>query len=201
MTVRIAITPTSGGILDRLQEERMKYFTVILVLAVAFFPVNTFASCPDVHPEIFGPGTGTTLFSFDTSCASTSGDVSGTTMSCYSWAGHQWDLGSGSVDYSMTVPSGYGGPHFSVSIYVDFSDPGSYSSNSISATVIVWHNGSPSSNSFFFHNGTQGSMGCDLVGSGYFSAADGDTIEVSMTGTKYSSGATMKIAPPYIFAD
>ena len=176
----------------------MKYVSVVLAVAVALLPASSFAGCPDRHSICCGYD----YFTFDTSCASTSGSVNTATLSCYSWDAYQWN-GSGSVDYQMTVPSDLGTLNtWSVSIYVDFDDPEAYSGDVVSATVIVWHNGRPSyTNSFFFHDGTQGSLSCDIFGSGYFTASAGDTIEVSMTGSNYYSyyGTSMKISTPFIF--
>ena len=61
----------------------------------------------------------------------------------------------------MTVPSDLSSTPWTVRIYVDFSDSGSSSSNAISASVTVRHNGSVShSDGFFFHDGSQGSLSC-----------------------------------------
>ena len=179
----------------------MKRIVTTVVIAVLLSPAGSlFAACPDFHQEIFGGGSGGTSFwSFDTSCASTSGNVSDGTMSCYTWPANQFTTGSGSADYSMTVPTGHGGSTWSVSIYVDFDDPSGYSANGLSASVTVWHNGTVShSDGFFIHNGNQGSMSCSLVGTSQFSVSDGDTIDVSYNATNYN-GATMKITPPNIF--
>lgn len=172
----------------------MKYVTVVLVIALVLFPGSLFAACPDqsVVPHAV-------LFSFDTSCASTSGNVSSTTMWC-SYPAYSFDTGSGSADYSMTVPSGFSGNNFSAQVYVEFSDPNSYSGNAVSATVFVYHNNSLSSyNTFLQHDGTQGSLSCQLVDTGLFSASPGDTIEVQITATKYNSNATIQVSTPYIF--
>ena len=172
----------------------MKYVTAVLAIALIVFPGSLFASCPDqtTVPQAV-------LFSFDTSCASTSGDVSSTTMWC-SYAAHSFDTGSGTADYSMTVPSGFSGNHFSAQVYVEFSDPNSYSGNAVSVTVFVYHNNSLTSyDTFVQHDGTQGSLSCQLIDTGLFSASPGDTIEVSMTATKYNSNATIQVSTPYIF--
>ena len=180
----------------------MKYVSVVLAFAVALFPAGAFAACPDENgPYQIGNITYYT-FTFDTSCASTSGDVETSTLSCYNWAAYEWDPNNGSVDYSMTVPTGRGGSHWSVSIYVDFDDPHAYQQSGISATVYVWHNASLSSyETFFTHNGNQGSLSCNLFGSSEFSVQDGDTVEVSMTGANYYYDTTMKISTPIIFTD
>jgi hypothetical protein len=160
---------------------------------------SAFAACPDRNEYGLFPGN-YTVFSFDTSCGSRSGNVSTGTMSCNSWPADQFDVGSGTVDYDMTVPSDRSGNHWSVQTYVDFNDPSSYSANGLSASVIVRHNGSVSySGTIFIHTGDQGSMSCELVGTGYFSASPGDDIQVSYTGVNYTSGTTMRITPPLVF--
>ncbi len=172
----------------------MKYVRMLLAVAVLIYPVTSaFASCPDRYDL------SSTFFFFDTSCGSRSGDISTGTLSCNSSA-DQFDLGSGSVDYSMTVPSDLSSAPWGLHIYVDFSDSGSYSLNGISASVVVRHNGNVSyADGFFFHDGSQGSLSCQQIDSSSFTAYPGDTITVTYTGTKYTSGATMKISPPTIF--
>jgi hypothetical protein len=174
----------------------MKYATAVLAIALIVFPGNLVASCPDQSTVPHA-----VLFSFDTSCASTSGDVSSTTMWC-SYPAHSFDTGSGTADYSMTVPSDtvFSGNHFSAQVFVEFSDPNSNSGNAVSVTVFVYHNNSLSSyDTFVQHNGTQGSLSCQLISTGLFSASPGDTIEVSMTATKYNSNATIQVSAPSIF--
>jgi hypothetical protein len=178
----------------------MKYIGVLMAVALLLAPLSASATCPDRHDYILWPG-GYSVFFFD-GCGSYSGSAGTGTMSCYGWSGDQIYYGSGSVDYSMTVPSDTSsGTHpWSVRIYVDFSDPYTYSLNGISASVIVRHNGSVThSDSFFIHNGNQASMGCDMVNSSSFDASPGDSIEVSYGGVNYTAGTVMRMTPPMIF--
>lgn len=178
----------------------MKHIVMTLAIAVLLSPITSsaFAGCPDFHSEIYGPGGGTDDWTFDTTCASTSGNVSGGTMSCYSWPANQFGYGMSSADYSMTVPSGKGGSHWSVSSYVDF-DPNNYNANAVSGTVRVWHNGSVTySSNIFVQDGFGGTLYCNLFGTGYFTVSDGDTVEVEYDANNYGGG-TIKVTPPIIF--
>jgi hypothetical protein len=180
----------------------MKYIAAALALAVALFPAGAFAGCPDQNGPYFCCGTGWYTFTFDTSCPTTSGNVAATTMWCYGSPAYQWNYGSGSVDYTMTVPAGMDGNNWSVSIYAEFSDPHAYSGDAVSATVYVYHNGSVTyAQNFFIHQGDQGSLSCSLYGSNAFSVVGGDTIEVYMGGQNYYSDATMQITTPTIFSN
>jgi hypothetical protein len=170
-----------------------------VVIAVLLSPINSaFAGCPTQSSEIYGPGGGTDLWSFDTTCASTSGNVSDGTMSCYSWPANQFGYGMSSAVYSMTVPTGYGGSTWSVSSYVDF-DANGYNPNAVSGTVRVRHNGSVTySANLFVQDGFGGSLYCNLFGAGYFSVSDGDTIEIEYDANNYGGG-TIKVTPPIVF--
>jgi hypothetical protein len=178
----------------------MRNLALLLVLAVALFPASAFASCPDQTGPYYVWYGSYYVFTFDPSCASTSGSTWTTTFSTCSVATDGYQFGSGTVDYSMTVPTGMGGNHWQVELVADMNDPSSYSLDGMSATVIVWHNGSPTVNTIFIHNGNQGSLSCQFESYYYFSAADGDTIEVSESTVNYTS-ATMKMSPPTIFSN
>lgn len=178
----------------------MKYVSLLLVVALAVFPVNAFAGCPtQTGPYYSGPFAWFD-FDFDTSCASTTGNVSTATLSCFSFPSYQWNYGSGSADYQMTVPINVYS-NFSVSVFVDFSDPHSYSGDAIAATVIAMHGSSVThTETIFIHQGNQGSLSCTRFDSSTFSASAGDTIEVVLTGQSYYSDATMQISTPIVFS-
>jgi hypothetical protein len=173
----------------------MRSMRLLVVAAILMFPMtNAFATCPD-RQDIFLSN----FFFFDTSCGSRSGYVSTTSQSCQILGADQFNVGSGSVDYSMTVPNDLSGSPWMVQIFVDFNDPSTYSLNGISASVTVVHNASVShSEGFFFHNGNEGSLSCERFTSSTFSAYPGDTITVSYSGVNYTSGTTMKISAPTI---
>ncbi|HXH92556.1 MAG TPA: hypothetical protein VNN25_13320 [Thermoanaerobaculia bacterium] len=178
----------------------MKYVSVLLAIILAVFPASAFANCPTQTGQYYSGPFSWYEFSFDTSCASTTGNVSAATLSCFSLPSYQWDYGSGTVDYQMTVPSNVFS-NFSVAVFVDFSDPHSYSGDAISATVTAMHNSTVThSETFFIHQGNQGSLSCTRFDSSSFTASAGDTIEVVMTGQSYYSDATMQISTPVVFS-
>jgi len=178
----------------------MKYVSVLLVVVLAVYPASAFASCPTQTGPYQIAFYSWYDFDFDTSCASTSGNVSTATLSCFSFPGYQWNYGSGTVDYQMTVPINVYN-NFSVAVYVDFSDPHSYSGDAIAATVIAMHNTTVTHmETIFIHQGNQGSLSCTRFDSSSFTASPGDTIEVVMTGQSYYSDATMVISTPIVFS-
>jgi len=178
----------------------MKYVSLLLVIILAVFPASAFASCPtQTGPYATGPFYWY-VFDFDTSCATTTGNVSTATLSCFSLPSYQWNYGSGTADYQMTVP-GNVYSNFSVAVYVDFSDPHSYSGDAIAATVIAMHNTTVTHmETIFIHQGNQGSLSCTRFDSSSFTASAGDTIEVVLTGQSYYSDATMQISTPVVFS-
>ncbi len=177
----------------------MKRIVMTLVIAVLISPVSSaFAGCPTQSYEIFGPGNGTDLWQWDTTCASTSGNVMNGTMSCYGWTGNQFGYGMSSATYSMTVPTGYGGTTWSVSTYVDFN-ANNYNPNAVSGTVRVYHNGSVTySSNLFVQDGFGGSLYCNLFGTSYFTVSDGDTVEIEYDANNYGGG-TIIVTPPTVF--
>ncbi len=172
----------------------MKYLRILLALSLLLYPMTSaFATCPD-REELFL----TSFFFFSTSCGSESGNVADVS-SCASYGSNQFNVGSGSVDYSMTVPSDLSGYPWMVQLWVDFNDPSAYSLNGIFASVTVRHNGSVSYyETIFIHNGNQGSLSCERYTSSFFTAYPGDDIQVSYGGVNYTYGTTMKISAPII---
>jgi hypothetical protein len=178
----------------------MKYVSMLLVVTLALFPANAFATCPAQTGPYLSGFTYWYDFDFATSCAVTNGAVTAGSMWCYSTPAYSWDYGTGSVDYSMTVPSGVYS-HFSVSIFAEFSDPHTSSANAVSATVYCYHNNSVTySETFYLHQGNQGSLSCVRFDSGSFTASAGDTIEVVMGGQSYNYDTTMQISTPTIYS-
>lgn len=173
----------------------MRYLRLVVVAALLIFPLSAFASCPDRY-DLFS----TSFFFFDTTCGNRTGSISTSSLSCGTQGGaDQFGVYSGSVVYTMTVPSDLSGSPWAVFLYVDFNDPSTYSMNAISASVSVTHNGNVThSETIFIHAGNNGSLSCQGYNSSTFSASPGDTITVTYTGVNYTSGTTMKIAAPYI---
>jgi hypothetical protein len=178
----------------------MKYVSVMLVIALVVFPTSAFANCPTQTGPYYAGVWQWYDFDFDTSCASTTGTVSTATLSCSSLPSYQWNYGSGTVDYQMTVPINVYS-NFSVAVFVDFSDPHSYYGDAIAATVVAMHNTTVTHNeTIFIHQGNQGSLSCTRFDSSTFTASPGDTIEVVLTGQSTYSDATMQISTPTVFS-
>jgi len=171
----------------------MRYLRLVIVAALLMCSVSAFASCPD-RQDLFS----SSFFFFDATCGSRTGNVSTSTQSCQSRGADQFNYFSGQTVYSMTVPNDLSGSPWVAWVYVDFNDPNTYYMNGISATVSVENNGNVShTETIFIHNGNNGSLSCQQYYSSSFSASPGDTIKVTYTGVNYT-GATMKIAAPYI---
>lgn len=183
----------------------MKYVSLLLIALM--FSTSAFADCPTQTGPYYAGVWGWFDFDFDTSCASTTGNVSTTTLSCnstpwssYSLPAYQWNYFSGSVSYQMTVPINVFS-NFSVSVWVEFSDPHSDSGDAISATVYAMRNSTVTHlETIFIHGGNQGSLSCTRFDSSEFTASPGDTITVVMGGQTYNWDATMKISTPTIFS-
>jgi hypothetical protein len=177
----------------------MKYVTALIaIVAILIAPVG-FAACPDqAGPYCLWWGC-YYVFTFPTtSCASSSGGLSSTTLSCYSYPGYQF-TGTGYADYQMVVPTGMGGNQWSVEHYVDMNSTSH--SDWLYGIVTVTHNGTNTYSSMYFsHYGDQGGLSCSLAGSSFFSAADGDTITVE-TGGVNATSASMAQGTPIIFSN
>ncbi|HEX7678057.1 MAG TPA: hypothetical protein VF713_08040 [Thermoanaerobaculia bacterium] len=177
----------------------MKKVAVLIALVAILIGPAGFAACPDqAGPYCLWFGC-YYVFSFPTtSCASTSGSLTSTTLSCYSWPAYQI-TGTGYADYTMVVPTGMGGSHWSVEQYVDMNSTSH--SDWLYAVVLVIHNGTNTyAATYFSHTGDQGALSCQPEGSGFFSAADGDTIFVE-TGGVNSTSSTMAQGTPLVFSD
>ena len=83
----------------------MKHAAALIAVVAALAAPAAFASCPDQNgPYVMFWGSYYT-FTFDPSCASTSGSPSATTMWCYSSPAYQFD-GSSGVFQNHTDPAG-----------------------------------------------------------------------------------------------
>jgi hypothetical protein len=158
-----------------------------------------FAACPDQAGPYCLFGGCYYVFTYPTtSCASASGSLSSTTLSCYSYPAYAF-TGTGYADYQLVVPTGMGGSRWSVEQYVD-SNSTSHS-DWLYAIVTVTHNGTNTYSSMYFsHLGDQGALSCQVEASSFFSAADGDTITVE-TGGVNATSASMAQGTPIIFSN
>jgi hypothetical protein len=177
----------------------MKATKILFALAVVLMLApHTFASCPNRSRSVSpGPQIGSGWYNtFDVGCAST--DAITGWMTCYDWIGNFFAPGTYAY-YSMVVSAGAAHTGWYVTTWVDFVDYYANSMNGMAVGVRVWHNGSISyANTFFFHNGSQGSLSCYRIDSTSFSVEEGDTVEVYYSVDNYNN-ATIKIAPPVIF--
>ena len=179
----------------------MKYVTaVIAIAAMAILPLNAFAGCPTINGPYSCCGVVWYEYTWDTSCAGTTGSVSPATLWCYSTPAKQFGTGSSSVTYSHTLTSTDPvQPSWSVDLrYVEWSDPNNSIYNTLSATVSITHNGSTTSQTFYSINGTT-SQSCALSSYATFSATTGDTITVTINATIYNSNVTAQVGAPHVF--
>src|SRR5437588_12381455 len=99
----------------------MKYISLLISVALALFPMSSEAGCADFHnnggPGPTSPSCANAYYTFDLSCATTS-NVTTSTLSFCNYPAHQLSLGSGSIDYQMTVPSGHNSWFKDVQIHV-----------------------------------------------------------------------------------
>ena len=181
----------------------MKYITAVVAIAVmAIFPLNAFAGCPTINGPYSCCGTSWYDYTFDTTCAGTTGNVTSATLWCYSTPAKQFGTGSSSATYSFTIGANdpiLNANNWQVDLrYVEWSDPNSSIYNTLSATVSVTHNGSTTSNTFFSINGTN-TESCALSSYAVFSAVAGDSITVTINTTIYNSNVTAQVGAPHIF--
>ena len=177
----------------------MKTIRSIAICAVFLAAAGAYASCPNRASGLIGPSGITSGWydTFDTSCAST--DASTAEMSCYTWPSNSFTSSGTYASYSMVAPTGSGHTGWQVSTWVDFNDSTAHSRNALAVTVRVWHNSSISySSTFFFHDGTQGTLECTRIDSSGFTVADGDTVEVIYSVDNYDH-ATIRVSSPVIF--
>jgi hypothetical protein len=67
--------------------------------------------------------------------------------------------------------------------------------------VYCWHNNTLTySETFYIHQGNEGSLSCVRFDSDEFSASAGDTIQVLTGGQSYNYDTTMQISTPIIFS-
>lgn len=159
-----------------------------------------FAACPDITgPYCLFAGC-YYIYEQSPSCAGTTGNVSSTTLWCYSTPALQFGTGSSSATYSFVVgPNDPVSNNMTVDLrYVEWSDPNASIYNTLTATVSVTHNGSTSSQTFYSING-QTTQSCALSSYATFSAAHGDTITVTINTTIYNSNVTAQVGSPKIF--
>ncbi|HET7435865.1 MAG TPA: hypothetical protein VFN10_14250 [Thermoanaerobaculia bacterium] len=179
----------------------MKAIAAVLALVLVVVP-SAFAGCPTISGPYICCGTAWYQYSWSTSCAGTTGNVSNATMWCYSTPAKAFGTGSSSATYSYTI--GSSDPianHWSADLrYVEWSDPNGSASNTLSATLSVTHNGSTTSRTLFSVNG-QSSKSCSLEGTGAtnFDAAVGDTVTITINASIVNSNVTAQVGAPTLY--
>ncbi|HEX2062070.1 MAG TPA: hypothetical protein VHK90_15115 [Thermoanaerobaculia bacterium] len=173
----------------------MRYITaVIATFLMALFPVNAFAGCPTITGPTFCCGIYWYTYSFDTSCAGTSGSVSDTNMWCYNTPAKAFGTGSSSVTYSYTI--GASDPDlsgWSADLrYVEWYDPNGSIYNTLTATASITRNGSTTSNTFLSLNGTQ-SRSCSLEWVDLGNVQAGDTVTITINTSIFNSNVTAQV--------
>jgi len=179
-----------------------------LLAAILIFATNAEASCPSIY-QVSCCGNSWYEFDVDTTCVSTSGVSSTTLSACSSNPAYKYNPGVGnSATWSFVIPADgtpinggstyYRMAHWSVSVYVDFNSPTHSNWDNLSGTLQVYHNGSYTNYTIFNFNGAVSlSQSCTRKDVS-FSAVNGDTIIVYITGGGDSS-ATVKATYPTVF--
>lgn len=186
--------------------ERARPAAAILAVLLLLIP-NADASCPVIH-QVSCCGSSWYQFDVNSTCVTTSGVSSTTLASCSSYPAYKYNPGVGdSASWSFVVPAD-GTPiaggntywrlaHWSVEVYVDFASPTHSNWDNLSGTLQVYHNGFTTYSIFNFNGAISSSQNCSMQ-SVNFSAVNGDTITITITGGGDSS-ATVKAVYPIIF--
>ena len=179
----------------------MKTFIAVVAIAVtALFPVNAFAGCPTVTGPTFCCGFYWYTYTFDATCAGTSGNVSNTTMWCSSAGAKAYGTGSSSSTYSYTISSS--DPDLTTwsadMRYVEWYDPNNSIYNTMTITASVTRSGVTTSYNIVSLNGTQ-SRSCTLESTNIGSVNAGDTITITVNTTIYNSNVTAQTGQPMVF--
>jgi hypothetical protein len=171
---------------------------LFVAVAVAVAP-QLFATCPTAPTRHYIFPYTYDNYTPDTSCVSTSGSASATTLWCYSEPA--WAIGAlpAAISYEFTALDT---PLFwDADVMVEFDDPTNSATNYFEAWAFVYDPSTSTTTATLLYswNGTQGDISCQRVGNS-FSAASGDTIEIVVMAQKGSSGATIEISKPFIYA-
>lgn len=180
----------------------MRYVTaVIATVLMALFPINAFAGCPTITgPHACCGGYQWYTYTFDTSCAGTSGNVSDTNMWCYSTPAKAFGTGSSSATYSYTI--GASDPdlnNWTADVrYIEWYDPNGSIYNTMTVTASVTRGGTTTSYPILSVNGTQ-SRSCSLEYTNIGSVSAGNTVTVTISTTIFNSNVTAQAGRPLLF--
>jgi hypothetical protein len=177
---------------------------VLVVVSLSLAAGNAFATCPTPYtgPTFAGPNTWAT-YSQDQACYSTSGNVSSSSISCFTEPSWSFGSGTSSVSASFTVGANdwVGNPaHWEADSWIDFSSSGGTSADRIEFDVDVTHpNSTVSHYTVIYWSGVNGSLSsCNGAYWNYFTADVGDTITVTIAATN-SGSANIVATVPRIF--
>jgi hypothetical protein len=177
----------------------------VLVVSLSLAAGNVFATCPTPYtgPTFSGPYSWAT-YSQDQACYSTSGNVSSSSISCFTEPSWSFGSGTSSVSASFTVGANdwVGNPaHWEADSWIDFSSSGGTSADRIEFDVDVTHpNSTISRYTVIYWSGVNGSLSsCSGAYWNYFTADVGDTITITIAATN-SGSANIVASVPRIFS-
>ena len=176
-----------------------RQFSWFLLAAAVVVAPQLFVTCPTAPTRYYIFPYTYDNYTPDSSCVTTSGSASATTMWCYSTPAYSIGSLPAAISYEFTALED--ADWWDADVMVEFDDPTNAFTNYFEAWAFVYHPATSTTTSTLLYswNGTQGDISCQRVGSS-FSAVAGDTIEIVVMAQKGSSGATMQISKPHIFA-
>jgi hypothetical protein len=180
-----------------------------LSLVILFIAANASASCPTIY--LLGCcGTSYYTFNVDTSCITAQNLMTAQNNSC-SMSGYSSDGGySNYVEWTYVIPAD-GTPtanghyfyqlstNYSATVWVDFDSPDQTFYDSLSGTVTVTHNGTPTNYSILSLRGSSASTQICGRFDRNFTATNGDTIKLRINATKFGTGSTIVTSLPTVF--
>lgn len=176
----------------------------LAVLLFCLIAADAFAqSCPDIYGPVTVGSKMWYQYDIDDSCYSSSGSVTGMTVSCSGLEG--WQFGTGwvnAVEFTFEVGNEVLNPDaWEASSFVYFNDPNDSIYNDILFTVTVTHpNSTQDVYTILDWNGPDGDLnGCGSI-SGGFSADTGDDVTVRIESTRWYSTTTIQANGAPIFS-
>jgi hypothetical protein len=171
----------------------------LFVLVTAFIVPNAVAqTCPTAPTGPHESG-GQHWFDYspDSGCVSVSG-ASSTSM-CYGGGYEAGYPSQATISYSFVALSNKTYGYWSADAFVDFTDPNDSSLNYVDGWAIVTHSGVTSYTNLFYHNGSQGDLGCARPW-GTFSAVAGDDVTIEIYASRYHQNTTIIVSDPNVFS-
>jgi hypothetical protein len=184
---------------------KLMFGAVVLAVVTLFGAGNALASCPTPYsgPYTSGPFSWAD-YTQDQSCYSTSGNISTSSINCFTNPSWSFGSGSSSVTTSFTVGAGDwvgNTAHWTAGARVDFSSTGGTSADRVEVDVDVTHpNYTVSHYTVIFWGGPQGSHSSCSNDWNYFTADHGDTITITIAASN-SGSANIVVSVPSIFSE